>query len=109
MTGLLSPVRAKQALGLLGRALYASDPATIWDHDTATLPRVLRKLRTRYRTFARAHVAGQGLAADQEPGVAVDVRKLFLVAAREGFQTEFMPPPWGRRGNFVGNGNSIWR
>jgi len=94
MSDPLTPAAARQQLGPLGRLLFAPDPIPIWEHDTGTLPRVFRKMRLDYRTFAETHLAPDALAADLDPE-CVDVRELFKASAREGFQTEFMPPPWG--------------
>jgi alkylation response protein AidB-like acyl-CoA dehydrogenase len=74
--------------------MYDASPSTIWERDTATLPRNLRDARRRYREFARKELAPRALSADRDPH-SVDVPALFVRAARLGFQTEFMPPPWG--------------
>lgn len=90
----LTPEHAAALLGPLGRLLYQTEPDTIWDHDTATLSRPLRRLRRRYRDFAGQQLAPLALRADLDPG-AVDIHELFRRSARRGFQTEFMPPPFG--------------
>lgn len=94
MTQDLSPAGARQSLGRLGRWVYDTRALTLWERDTATLPLGLRRLRRRYRRFAKLHLAPYALSADKEPS-SLDVRSLFLKSARKGFQTEFLPPPFG--------------
>jgi alkylation response protein AidB-like acyl-CoA dehydrogenase len=88
------PQRARRALSILGRALYDTEPKSMWERDTEMLPRVLRTSRHRYRAFAREHIAPSSLSADRDPK-AFDVRPLFVRAAQAGLQTELMPSPWG--------------
>jgi alkylation response protein AidB-like acyl-CoA dehydrogenase len=90
----LAPPETRQRLGAIGRMLYDTRPLTMWQRDTATLPRVYRGMRRRYREFAESHIAPLALAGDREPG-SVDVAALFRESARRGFQTELMPPPIG--------------
>ena len=90
----LTPSRAREGLGPLGRLMFDTEVRSIWERDTETLPKVFADLRRRYRDFARAHLAPHALAADRDPDSA-DIRRLFLESARLGFQTEFMPPPRG--------------
>ncbi len=90
----IHPEDARDALPPLGRLLYDTEPRTLWERDTATLPRRFAAARRRYRDFAQRQLAPRALEADRHPH-AVDVRALFLEAARAGLQTEFMPPPFG--------------
>jgi alkylation response protein AidB-like acyl-CoA dehydrogenase len=94
MTGALAPVEARRNLGAIGRLMYDADARTIWQRDTATLARVFRKLRVRYRDFAESHIAPHALAADLDP-TSVDIKQLFVDSARRGFQTELLPWPLG--------------
>ncbi len=94
MSDFIGPVGARKRLAPLGQLLYDTEALPIWDHDTATLSRPPRRLRYRYRDFAEQNLATLGLAADRDPDF-VDIPEVFQRAAREGFQTEFMPPPWG--------------
>jgi alkylation response protein AidB-like acyl-CoA dehydrogenase len=94
MSHSLAPREARHALSALGKLLYDADAVALWERDSQTLPSGLREARARYRRFAETRLAPQALAADRDPH-SVDVRALFQAAAREGFQTEFMPPPWG--------------
>jgi len=90
----LSPLNARLTLGALGRIMFDADPKSLWERDTATLPRPMRRLRVRYRQFASTHLAPYALRADKDPH-SVDVRALFVKSARHGFQTELMPSPLG--------------
>ena len=94
MSSPLAPSNVRAALPFLGRLLFDTDPKTIWERDTATLPWVFRKARRRYHRFAKEHIAPNSLEADLHPE-EYDVKKMFALSAGEGFQTEFMPPPWG--------------
>jgi alkylation response protein AidB-like acyl-CoA dehydrogenase len=94
MTRGLSPVEARGNLGVVGRSMYDTNSRTIWQRDTATLPRVFRRRRLRYREFAESHIAPHALAADLDP-TSVDVKALFIESARRGFQTELLPWPLG--------------
>jgi len=94
MSDILHPARAASTLGRVARRLYDTDTRTIWERDTATLPRSLRAMRARYRDFARRELAPQALANDRDPG-GFAAEALFAAAARQGFQTEYMPWPWG--------------
>ena len=87
-------VRARRKLGAVGRLMFDTEPRTIWERDTATLPRALQVARRRYRDFARTELAPIALRADRDPA-AVSVPDLFCRAAAQGLQTELMPPPWG--------------
>ncbi len=90
----LAPAEARRRLGAVGRMLYDTRPLTLWERDTATLPRVYRGMRRRYRAFAESHIAPLALAGDRDPS-SVDVVALFRESARRGFQTELMPWPIG--------------
>ena len=90
----LAPELARLRLGPVGQRLYDAQLRTIWEHDTETLPRALARARRRYRDFAAREIAPLALQADRDPS-SVDSRALFLASAREGFQTEMMPAPWG--------------
>jgi alkylation response protein AidB-like acyl-CoA dehydrogenase len=94
MTRGLAPVEARANLGVVGRLMYDTRARTIWQRDTATLPRVFRTLRLRYREFADSHIAPHALAADLDPS-SIDVQELFVESARRGFQTELLPWPLG--------------
>jgi alkylation response protein AidB-like acyl-CoA dehydrogenase len=81
-------------LSVLGRALYDLDERSLWERETATLPRHLAQRRRHYRAFARRHLAPLAAAADADPA-GYDPRPLLTAAARAGLQSEMLPPPWG--------------
>lgn len=86
--------RSIDLLAPLGRILYDTTTRSLWERDTATLPRYLRTRRRRYRDFARASLAPLALTADADP-TSVDLSPLFAEAGRRGFQSEQLPPPLG--------------
>jgi alkylation response protein AidB-like acyl-CoA dehydrogenase len=79
----------------LGRWLYDHRVETLWERDTATLPRYLRQRRRAYRRFAEERIAPLALEADRDPE-AYDPRPLLAEAGRRGFQSELLPWPMGR-------------
>lgn len=101
----LAPAAARKTMGPIGRLLYDVDGAHLWERDTATLPRAFRRMRRRYRDFARAHIAPHALQADIDPH-GFDVCKIFAQSAKQGFQTEFMPWPIGTM-NLLGTRHSL--
>jgi len=107
MTSPLSPVEARRTLEPLGRLLYDVQPRTMWERDTRTLPRHLVRARRRYRAFAEQQLAPRELLADRH-GEHVDVRPLFLDAARQGFQTELLPRPLGTGSARLLLGGVLW-
>jgi alkylation response protein AidB-like acyl-CoA dehydrogenase len=84
-----------QRLKPLGRWLYDHSTETLWERDTRTLPRYLRKRRRTYRRFAQEHIAPLAAQADHSPE-AYDPRPLLAQAGRRGFQSELLPWPLGR-------------
>lgn len=86
--------RSVERLAPLGRMLYDTRALDLWERDTATLPRYLRRRRRAYRAFARRALAPLALAADAEPD-RFDLRPLLAEAGRRGFQSEQLPPPFG--------------
>lgn len=86
------PAEARAQLAPVGRLIYDVRAESLWDRDTATLPRRLRARRAKYRDFARRCIAPRALAGDRGE---VEPCGLFLEAAREGLQTEWLPPPFG--------------
>ena len=81
-------------LSAVGRALYDLDEVSLWERETATLPRSLARRRRAYREFARRHLAPLAADADTDPA-GYDPRPLLTAAARAGLQSEMLPPPWG--------------
>lgn len=81
-------------LAPLGRALYDLDATTLWERETATLPRSLARRRRAYRDFARRELGPRAAAADLDPA-GYDPRPLLAAAARAGLQSEMLPAPFG--------------
>jgi len=94
MTRGLSPVEARETLGILGRFFYDTDPLSIWERDTNTLAWGFRRKRRAYREFAMKEIKPHALAADKDPH-AFNVKELFVKSGLKGFQTEFLFPPMG--------------
>jgi alkylation response protein AidB-like acyl-CoA dehydrogenase len=82
-------------LAPLGRWLYDNSVETLWERDTRTLPRTMRKRRRAYRRFAREEIAPLAAVADQNPE-GYDPRPLLTKAGCRGFQSELLPWPLGR-------------
>ena len=99
MVEALTPKGARERLGLLGKLLYDARSLELWERDTATLPFIFRRMRRRYRDFAKRVIAPLALEADADPS-SIDIKEVFLKAAREGFETELVPWP-------IGTGNPI--
>ncbi len=107
MISRLHPTQARKTLSALGRLLYDVEPRTLWDRDTDTLDRRYRKLRLRYRDFANEHLAPQELRADLSV-TDDEIVTLFQTAARQGFQTEQLPRPFGTGGLRAMIGGVLW-
>jgi alkylation response protein AidB-like acyl-CoA dehydrogenase len=60
------------------------------------LPWVFRRLRRKYADFADQYIAPYALESDRNPH-AFDIKRLFTKSAQYGFQTEFMPWPFGKQ------------
>lgn len=90
----LSPRTALAGLGGAARALAAYDPATLWEHDTRTLPAPLAAYRRRLRDFARLHLAPHALTADLDPHAGV-AQTVLAAAAKAGHLADFLPRPLG--------------
>lgn len=86
--------RSIRLLRPVGRMLYDTSDDSLWDRDTATLPRPLRRRRRAYRDFATRALAPRARAGDTHPD-RVDLGPLVVRAGRSGFQTELLPPPLG--------------
>ncbi len=86
--------RSAELLKPAGRALFDLDEKSLWERETATLPRRLARRRRAYRDFARSELAPLVGEADADPA-GYDPRPLLGAAARAGLQSEQLPPPWG--------------
>jgi acyl-CoA dehydrogenase len=84
-----------QRLQPLGRWLYDHSSEALWERDTRTLPRYLRRRRRAYRRFASEYIAPLAYQADRSPE-DYDPRPLLAKAGKLGFQSELLPWPLGR-------------
>lgn len=90
----LHPQVAMRSLPAAIRAVVAYHPDSLWELDTATLPRALRRYRREMRAFAREVLAPPALALDRHHDAAA-VRPALLEAGRRGLLTDLLPRPWG--------------
>ena len=86
--------RSAELLKPLGRFLFDMDEKSLWERETATLPRQMARRRRAYRDFARRELTPLVVGADADPA-GYDPRPLLAMAARAGMQSEDLPPPWG--------------
>jgi alkylation response protein AidB-like acyl-CoA dehydrogenase len=96
----LSPRGLFSELPAAIRTLVTPKLATIWEQDTATLPRPLAQARRRYRSFAerelRHRSADIDLAPHPTPGELLpSLADLLKTAGREGMLTDLLPRPFG--------------
>lgn len=89
----LSPRAAFAGLAQPARALVSYPPRTLWEIDTASLPRPLRGYRRRVREFATRVLRPLALHADRDPGQAAE--QVLAAAAREGHLSDLLPRPLG--------------
>lgn len=89
----LAPPTAVAGLPALGRRLAAYEPATLWELDTATLPRPLRGYRHKMRDFSQAVLRPRALAGDDgDPRVTAEILR---TAAHAGLLSDLLPTPLG--------------
>ncbi|MCZ7529769.1 MAG: acyl-CoA dehydrogenase family protein [Acidimicrobiia bacterium] len=81
-------------LAPLGRKLYDTRVLDLWERDTATLPRALRRRRRAYREFSRQFLSPLALEVDADPE-SYDPWPLLTESAKRGFQSEQLPAPLG--------------
>jgi len=86
--------QATQNLSFLGRLLVAEREADLWEEETKTLPWPLARQRRLYRAFADQFLRPRALEVDQHLA-EFDPWPLWHEAALRGFQTEFLPRPFG--------------
>ncbi|MDJ0766526.1 MAG: acyl-CoA dehydrogenase family protein [Myxococcota bacterium] len=88
---------AKKQLNAFGRLLVDGRECTLWDLDTAVLPRAARKWRKRARRFAREEIRPLAAQADLDPH-GYDPAPLLTAASKKGFQTLLLVRPFGSAG-----------
>ena len=96
----LSPRTALSKLDPLVKQVLGYQPQSLWELETARLPRRLQAYRRRARDFAQQHLAPHALEIDAlphaEPGqIHPPVRAILQRAGREGWLTDIMPWPIG--------------
>jgi butyryl-CoA dehydrogenase len=96
----LSPRGLFASLPVAIRSVVTPTLATVWEQDTAALPRALANARRRYRSFAERELRPRALAADLSPHgrpgeVPAPLAGLLGTAGREGILTDLLPHPLG--------------
>jgi len=96
----LSPRAAMAGLPAITHQLLAYNPQSIWELETARLPRPLQALRRRARAFAQTQLQPQALAIDALPHLPAgeahpQVQQLLALAGQEGWLYDMLPPPLG--------------
>ncbi|OGP60547.1 MAG: hypothetical protein A2V67_15175 [Deltaproteobacteria bacterium RBG_13_61_14] len=86
--------QASQNLSLIGRRLVAEREGDLWQEETETLPWPLARQRRLYKNFADQFIRPRALEVDKHLA-EFDPWPLWHEAARRGFQTEFLPWPFG--------------
>lgn len=99
----LSARAAMANLPAVTRQLLRYQPASLWDVDTARLPRRLQAYRRRARDFAQGTLAPLALAIDVLPHLPAgqvhpQVMDLVRTAGQRGWLTGFTPWPLGSCG-----------
>jgi alkylation response protein AidB-like acyl-CoA dehydrogenase len=93
----IEQLKMKNAAGnmnLFGRLLVDNREMSLWEHDTKTLPLGARRWRRRALKFSREHIRPLAPEADLHPH-DYDPKPLLKAAARKGFQTQMLIPPFG--------------
>ena len=88
------PKSARENLNFIARRLMVERELDLWEDETDALPAVLAARRRRCKAFADRFIRPRAL--EVETGLAeFDPWPLMLESMRWGFQTEFLPWPWG--------------
>lgn len=90
----LSPRRAFRDLRSWVRRGVDLDPTSLWEQDTAALPRALGAYRRRVRRFAETALAPAALRIDAD-GDHAGADAVVRAAAREGLYSDLLPWPLG--------------
>lgn len=82
-----------------GAAIFLADydPRSLWDSDTARLPRALRAYRRKLRSFADQHLRPLALGADLGEGAGAELARTQVLpaAAAAGLLSDALPYPFG--------------
>lgn len=90
----LSPRAAFERLSPMVRPITAYAPETIWEQDTATLPKAARAYRRRLRDFAQTVLRPRALTGDAHEA-GDEVQGVLEAAGREGLLSDMLPAPLG--------------
>lgn len=85
---------ASKHMGSIGRMLVNNDEKTLWELDTAKLPRSGRKWRKKARNFAENYLRPIAQEVDNDT-YNYDYKPLFKEMAKQGFLTALLPQPLG--------------
>ena len=99
--------KARNNLDMLGRMLVDGREMSIWDHDTSTLPRGVRKWRKKARDFARTEIRPRAVEADIEP-YSFDHKTFIRAAANKGLLSLLFIPPFGSANSMVFSKNAVY-
>jgi hypothetical protein len=97
----LSTRTAFKGLGVLTRPLVPATSQSLWEQDTARLPRGQAKRRARARDFADEFLVPAALELDVAPQPPLGeihprMREVVSAASRQGFMSDLaFPPPLG--------------
>lgn len=96
----LSPRSALKRLDPMVRHILGYTPQSLWDLETARLPKRMQAYRHRARAFAQQHLAPHALAVDvlpHPPAGQIDplVQDILQRAGRDGWLTDILPWPIG--------------
>ncbi len=86
---------ATEMLNVFGRLLVDNREMSFWEHDTKTLSWGVRRWRRKALRFSREYIRPLAPEADLHPH-DYDPRPILAAAARQGFQTLLLVPPFGR-------------
>ncbi|MCX5849028.1 MAG: acyl-CoA/acyl-ACP dehydrogenase [Deltaproteobacteria bacterium] len=85
---------ATEKMNIFGRLLVDNREMSIWEHDTKTLTWGVRRWRRKALKFSREYIRPLAAEADLHPH-DYDYKPILKAAARKGFQTLMLVPPFG--------------
>ena len=104
----LRPFVAYRRLSPLIRPLTERTPVELWEHDTRTLPRALRRYRRQVRDFAERVIRPVALQGDLDPHGDIGQR-ILQEAGRAGYLSDLLPFPLGSASPRVMLRSLIWQ
>ncbi len=96
----LSPRSAVTRLAPLVKQIVGYTPQSLWDLETARLPKRLQAYRRKARAYAQTHLAPVALEMDALPHPPAgqwhpQLRAIVQEAGRQGWLTDIVPGPFG--------------